>query len=48
MPSFSVFSALRVYALTAQNKFLAAIVLFFALGPIYANSVSTADPESGC
>ncbi|TFK80307.1 hypothetical protein K466DRAFT_667728 [Polyporus arcularius HHB13444] len=34
----AVFSALRVYALTAQNKFLAAIVLFFALGPIYANS----------
>ena len=34
-----VFSTLRVYALTAQNKILALITLFFSLGPLYANAV---------
>lgn len=34
-----VFSTLRVYALTAQNKLLALITLFFSLGPLYANAV---------
>ncbi|RPD68638.1 hypothetical protein L226DRAFT_443583, partial [Lentinus tigrinus ALCF2SS1-7] len=43
------FSALRVYALTAKNKILAAIVFLFALGPVYANSVRVIlIPESLC
>ncbi|KAI0743532.1 hypothetical protein C8Q80DRAFT_1272218 [Daedaleopsis nitida] len=51
----AVFSALRVYALTGQNKLLAAIVLFFGLGPLYANSVhygwekpAYVGPDFGC
>ncbi|KAM5530974.1 hypothetical protein V8D89_015356 [Ganoderma adspersum] len=35
----ALFSTLRVYALTAQNKILALITLFFSLGPLYANAV---------
>ncbi len=34
-----VFSTLRVYALSGQNKVLALITLFFSLGPLYANAV---------
>ncbi|RPD59803.1 acid protease [Lentinus tigrinus ALCF2SS1-6] len=50
----AAFSALRVYALTAKNKILAAIVFLFALGPVYANSAHFAWekpmylPEWGC
>ncbi|KAM5540872.1 hypothetical protein V8D89_005516 [Ganoderma adspersum] len=35
----ALFSALRVYALTGQNKVVALITLFFSLGPVYANAV---------
>ncbi|PIL35174.1 hypothetical protein GSI_02964 [Ganoderma sinense ZZ0214-1] len=35
----AMFSALRVYALTGQNKVIALITLFFSLGPIYANAI---------
>ncbi|PIL36216.1 hypothetical protein GSI_01877 [Ganoderma sinense ZZ0214-1] len=35
----ALFSMLRVYALTAQNKILALVTLFFSLGPLYANAV---------
>ncbi|KAI1794166.1 hypothetical protein LXA43DRAFT_1092096 [Ganoderma leucocontextum] len=35
----ALFSTLRVYALSAQNKVLALTTLFFSLGPLYANAV---------